>query len=75
MSTAYVYTDLLRRRHIMTGSVRVRPARCDRRDRFGVCASLLEGQARHVSRPLPFRDRITVGAEVGIALVGSAAGS
>jgi hypothetical protein len=39
MSTAYVYTDLLRRRHIMTGSVHVRLARRDRRDRFGVGAS------------------------------------
>ena len=27
-------------------------------------------QARHVGRPFPFGDRITVGAKVGIALVG-----
>jgi hypothetical protein len=40
MSTAYVYTDLLRRRHIVNGSVRVRLAR---RDRFGVGASAEAG--------------------------------
>jgi hypothetical protein len=54
---SYVYADLLRRRHIMTGSVRIRLARRDRRDRFGVGASRIVHRVQ-----VPTRGGIRAGA-------------